>query len=202
MSGCARFPIHLIVVYALIRLAASNIKADFAHHVAPTTPTSARPTATNLCVGDTSVWVCPADAVPLWSAKPSPSPLPPASELLAPPLKSEAGRAISITPRNETRPASCSFRVKGSWRIIEHTQHVVMGARNVMTVASESARYLRESKDHKLCLTRKCGCYAKAYSIGHIPRRSHLLLVLPGDHGPPFSQMGNLGSWRNRDRDC
>ena len=41
--------------------------------------------------------------------------------------------------------ASCSLRVKGSWRRIEQAQQATIGARKVITVASERGRYSRES---------------------------------------------------------
>ncbi len=56
----------------------------------------------------------------------------------------EVGRAIKITPRKETRPAICSARVKGSWISMEQAQQATMGARKVMTVASDRGRYSRE----------------------------------------------------------
>ena len=59
--------------------------------------------------------------------------------------RSEVGRAIRTTPRKDIMPATCSLRVKGWWRRIEQAQQATMGARKVITVASERGRYSRES---------------------------------------------------------
>ncbi len=53
----------------------------------------------------------------------------------------EVGRAIRITPRREITPATCSLRVKGSWMRIEQAQQATIGAKKVMTVASDKGRY-------------------------------------------------------------
>ena len=42
-------------------------------------------------------------------------------------------------------PAICSVRVKGSWIRMLQAQQATMGARKVITVASERGRYCRES---------------------------------------------------------
>ena len=57
----------------------------------------------------------------------------------------EVGRAMRTTPRKETMAANCSLRVKGWWRRIEQAQQATIGARKVITVASERGRYSRES---------------------------------------------------------
>ena len=57
----------------------------------------------------------------------------------------EVGRAMRTTPRKEIMPTTCSLRVKGWWRRIEQAQQATMGARKVITVASERGRYSRES---------------------------------------------------------
>lgn len=59
--------------------------------------------------------------------------------------KREVGCAMRTTPKRETRPAICSVRVKGSWRRTEQAQQAKIGARKVMTVASERGRYSRET---------------------------------------------------------
>ena len=57
----------------------------------------------------------------------------------------DVGRAMRTTPRKETMPAICSLRVKGWWSRIEQAQQATIGARKVITVASERGRYSRES---------------------------------------------------------
>ena len=59
--------------------------------------------------------------------------------------KNDVGLAIKTTPSKETKPAICSLRVKGSWMRKEQAQHARIGARKVMTVASATGRYMRES---------------------------------------------------------
>lgn len=57
----------------------------------------------------------------------------------------EVGRAIRTTPRKEIRAAYCSERVNGSWIRMEQAQQATVGARKVITVASDRGRYSRES---------------------------------------------------------
>ena len=76
---------------------------------------------------------------------PSAAPLPAGDELEWDEMN-EAGRAMRTTPMNETTAATCSFRVNGSWISIEQAQQATMGARKVMTVASDIGRYWRESR--------------------------------------------------------
>ena len=52
---------------------------------------------------------------------------------------------MRTTPRKEMIPAICSLRVNGSWRRNEQAQEATIGARKVITVASDRGRYLRES---------------------------------------------------------
>lgn len=52
----------------------------------------------------------------------------------------DVGRAMRTTPRKETRPATCSERVNGSFIRTQHAAQATLGARNVMTVASASGR--------------------------------------------------------------
>lgn len=59
--------------------------------------------------------------------------------------KSDAGLAMKTTPTNDTRLPILSIFVKGSLSKNEQTQHVRLGARNVMTVASASGKYMSES---------------------------------------------------------
>ena len=59
--------------------------------------------------------------------------------------KNDVGRAIRTTPRKETRPAIWEERVKGSCMRTEQAQQATIGARKVITVASESGRYWSES---------------------------------------------------------
>lgn len=76
----------------------------------------------------------------------TPFPAPPAAgEALDRPGRRDVGRAMRTTPRKEIRPATCSLRVKGSWIRTEQAQQVTIGARKVMTVASDRGRYSRES---------------------------------------------------------
>lgn len=61
------------------------------------------------------------------------------------PGNKDAGRAIRMTPRSETKPAICCERVKGSLMRIQHAKQATVGARNVITVASAMGRYCKES---------------------------------------------------------
>ena len=58
---------------------------------------------------------------------------------------SDDGLAMKTTPTNETTPATCSLLVNGSLIRIEQAQQATVGARNVITVASERGRYCNES---------------------------------------------------------
>ena len=57
----------------------------------------------------------------------------------------KAGRATNKTPVKAMRPASASLTVKGSRRATQAMNAVNVGTRNVMTVASDTSRYERES---------------------------------------------------------
>lgn len=57
---------------------------------------------------------------------------------------------MRTTPRKEIKPAICSLRVNGSWRRNEQAQQATIGARKVITVASESGRYWSESGAYKV----------------------------------------------------
>jgi hypothetical protein len=61
--------------------------------------------------------------------------------------KRETGLAISTTPNNDTYAAICSIFVNGSLMRKLQAQHARLGARNVITVASASGRYSRESAE-------------------------------------------------------
>ena len=92
-------------------------------------------------------------SVTLWSA--------PASPLAG---NRKPGRAMSVTPARAITPADASLTVKGSChgsalisdqergkrchltpKASQHTNDVIVGTRNVMTVASETSRYDSES---------------------------------------------------------
>ena len=55
--------------------------------------------------------------------------------------KREVGRAMRMTPSNDTTPEICSVRVKGSCRSLLQAQQAMIGARKVRTVASARGRY-------------------------------------------------------------
>ena len=57
----------------------------------------------------------------------------------------DVGRAMRTTPRKETMPAICSLPPNGSWRRNEQAQQATIGARKVITVASDRGRYCSES---------------------------------------------------------
>jgi len=61
--------------------------------------------------------------------------------------KRDAGRAIKTTPRRENIDAKNSVLVNDSFRegISEQANEAMMGAKKVITVASESSRYASES---------------------------------------------------------
>ena len=58
---------------------------------------------------------------------------------------SEVGLAMRTTPKKEMMPAICSLRVNGSLIRMEQAQQATVGAKNVITVASDRGRYCRES---------------------------------------------------------
>ena len=58
---------------------------------------------------------------------------------------SEAGRAMKVTPINDTKVPIFSILVKGSLMRNEQAQHDNPGARKVMTTASAVGRYINES---------------------------------------------------------
>ena len=60
--------------------------------------------------------------------------------------KKAVGRAMRTTPNNEIMAAIFSIRLKGSLIKNEQAQHAKLGARKVMTIASASGRYRRESE--------------------------------------------------------
>ena len=64
--------------------------------------------------------------------------------------KRKAGRATNRTPVKAIRPASASLTVKGSRRATHAMKAVRVGTRNVMTVASDTSRYERESTQGQL----------------------------------------------------
>ena len=66
--------------------------------------------------------------------------------------KRKAGRATNKTPVKAMRPASASLTVKGSRRATHAMKAVRVGTRNVMTVASDTSRYERESIQCQLVL--------------------------------------------------
>jgi len=78
----------------------------------------------------------------------------------------EAGRAINMTPINETKVPIFSIRVKGSLIRNEHAQHDNPGARKVMTTASAIGRYNNESAqsvyDGRRYWEARCGTYNTA----------------------------------------
>jgi len=51
---------------------------------------------------------------------------------------------MRMTPAREMRPPSCSVWVKGSLMNLEQAQQETVGARKVMTVASERGRYCKD----------------------------------------------------------
>jgi len=53
---------------------------------------------------------------------------------------------MRTTPTREIRPPSCSVRVKGSLMNLEQAQQDTVGARKVMTVASDRGRYCKDPK--------------------------------------------------------
>ena len=59
--------------------------------------------------------------------------------------KRKAGRATNKTPVKAMRPANASLTVNGSRRATQAMKAVRVGTRNVMTVASDTSRYDRES---------------------------------------------------------
>jgi len=59
--------------------------------------------------------------------------------------KNVVGRAMSVTPMNETNAPICSSRVKGSRSKIAQAKQDREGAMKVTTVASAKGRYIRES---------------------------------------------------------
>ena len=61
------------------------------------------------------------------------------------PGNKDAGRAIRMIPKSETKPAICCARVKGSLMRIQQAKQATVGARNVITVASAMGRYCNES---------------------------------------------------------
>jgi len=63
---------------------------------------------------------------------------------------------MRMTPAREIRPPSCSVRVKGSLMNLEHAQQLTVGARKVMTVASERGRYWSDPKN--VTVVRYFGC--------------------------------------------
>ncbi len=52
---------------------------------------------------------------------------------------------MRTTPKSDTYAAICSMRVNGSLIIKEQAQQARLGARKVMTVASLSGKYCKES---------------------------------------------------------
>ena len=52
---------------------------------------------------------------------------------------------MRTTPKKEMTPAICSLRENGSWRRNEQAQQATIGARKVITVASDRGRYSSES---------------------------------------------------------
>ena len=62
--------------------------------------------------------------------------------------KSHGGLATKRTPQNATKLQSASFHVNGSRNQMKHTMAVIVGIKNVITVASENSSQDRESKHY------------------------------------------------------
>ena len=78
----------------------------------------------------------------------------------------EEGRAMRTTPKKEMIPATCSLRVKGSLIRMEQAQQATVGAKNVITVASDKGRYCSESWKARISRGSSYNCRLRiAYSI-------------------------------------